>query len=48
MDFEEKEKAYLDALKETEKAALKLRIEKERGSVIRKIDRWSKRGRRIT
>ena len=47
MDFEEKEKAYLDALKETEKAALKLRIEKERGSVIRKIDRWSKRGGRL-
>lgn len=44
LDFEEKEKAYLDALKEKEKAALKLRIEKERGSVIRKIDRWSKRG----
>ena len=47
LDFEEKEKAYLDALKETEKAALKLRIEKERGSVIRKIDRWSKRGGRL-
>ncbi len=47
LDFEEKEKAYLDALKEKEKAALKLRIEKERGSVIRKIDRWSKRGGRL-
>lgn len=47
LDFEEKEKAYLAALKETEKAALKLRIEKERGSVIRKIDRWSKRGGRL-
>lgn len=47
LDFEEKEKAYLDALKETEKAALKLRIEKERGLVIRKIDRWSKRGGRL-
>ena len=47
LDFEEKEKAYLDALKETEKAALKLRIEKERGSVIRKIDRWSERGGRL-
>lgn len=47
LDFEEKEKVYLDALKETEKAALKLRIEKERGSVIRKIDRWSKRGGRL-
>lgn len=47
LNFEEKEKAYLAALKETEKAALKLRIEKERGSVIRKIDRWSKRGGRL-
>lgn len=47
LDFEEKEKAYLAALKETEKAALKLRIEKERESVIRKIDRWSKRGGRL-
>ena len=47
LDFEEKEKAYLAALKETDKAALKLRIEKERGSVIRKIDRWSKRGGRL-
>ena len=47
LDFEEKEKAYLAALKETEKAALKLRIEKERGSVIHKIDRWSKRGGRL-
>ena len=47
LDFEEKEKAYLEALKENETAGLKLRIEKDRGSLFRKIDRWSKRGSRF-
>ena len=47
LEFEEKEKAYLEALKENETAGLKLRIEKDRGSLFRKIDRWSKRGSRL-
>ncbi len=47
IEYEEKEKAYLEALKENEKANVKLHIEKERGSLIRKIDRWSKRGSRL-
>lgn len=45
--FEEKEKAYKEVSKEYETAVLKLRIEKDRGSFIRKIDRWSKRGSRL-
>lgn len=44
---EELEAKYLEATKEYEEATLKLKIEKERGSVIRKLDRWSKRGGRL-
>lgn len=47
LDFEQKEKEYLEISKELEKASLKLRIEKDRGSLIRKIERWSKRGGRL-
>ena len=47
LDFEAKETAYIESSKELEKATLKLRIEKDRGSLIRKIERWSKRGGRL-
>lgn len=47
IEFEEKEKAYLEYAKVYERAAQKLRIEKDRGSFIRKVDRWSKRGGRL-
>ncbi len=47
IDFEEKEYEYLEYAKIHERVVQKLRIEKERGSLIRKIDRWSKRGGRI-
>lgn len=47
LEFEQKEQAYLEVSKELEQASLKLRIEKDRGSLIRKIDRWSKRGGRL-
>lgn len=47
LNFEAKEQEYLEASKELEKASLKLRIEKDRGSLIRKIERWSKRGGRL-
>lgn len=47
VDFETKEKEYLEYAKIHEKITQKLRIEKDRGSLIRKIDRWSKRGGRL-
>ncbi len=45
-----KEKAeadYLALAKEYELLCLKLRIEKDRASLVRKLDRWSKRGSRL-
>lgn len=45
--FEEKEKEYLEFAKAHERTVQKYRIEKDRGSLIRKVDRWSKRGGRL-
>ena len=47
IEYEEKLAAYDEALKEYEQATLKLKIEQDRGSFIRKVDRWSKRGGRL-
>ena len=47
IEFEEKEKEYLEYAKIHEKITQKLRIERDRGSLVRKIDRWSKRGGRL-
>lgn len=47
IEYEEKLAAYDAALKEYEQATLKLKIEQDRGSFIRKVDRWSKRGGRL-
>ena len=47
VEYELKEKAYKDYQKEHERITQRLRIEKDRGSWIRKVDRWSKRGGRL-
>ena len=47
LKFEAIEAKYLEVSKEYEEASLKLKIEKDRGSLVRKLDRWSKRGSRL-
>lgn len=47
LQFEAIQAKYLEVQKEYEEASLKLKIEKDRGSLIRKLDRWSKRGGRL-
>ena len=44
---EKAEAEYLAVAKEYELLTLKLRIEKDRASLVRKLDRWSKRGGRL-
>ena len=47
LKFEAIEAKYLEVSKEYEEASLKLKIEQDRGSLVRKLDRWSKRGSRL-
>jgi multiple sugar transport system permease protein len=43
----EKEALYLETMKKHDRLCQKLRIEKERISLLRRIERWSKRGGRL-